>query len=121
MSFDTLNSNIHLSCLLLESVGVLASALGVKFDTFLLQSVYPIMARLANENVAVNQSAYATIVLISESCNYMSVESFICQNSDYLVNAIATNFKFIFMDEQAAKVLQVMIQYGNAGIVFYLL
>lgn len=119
LSFETLNRNIHLSCLLLESIGVLASSLGVNFEPFLIQSIYPVMARLANENAAVNQSAYATLVHITQSCNYQSVEELICHNSDYLVNAIAVNFKFVFMDEQAPKVLRVMIQYGNAGTVHF--
>ena len=119
MSFETLNSNIHLSCLLLESVGILASSLGSQFESFLIQSIYPVMARLGNENAVVSRSAYGTLVLICQNCNYQSVEEFICRNSDYLVNAIAMNFKFVFMDAQAPKVLQVMIQYSNPGTLYF--
>lgn len=116
LSFEVLNSNVQLSCLLLEAIGVFSKVSSSKFESHLMQVLYPIMAKLGNDNAAVSRSAYETLVKICQSCGYGSVDELIARNADYLVNSISLDFKYVFMNCQAPCVLRVMIQYSNPGI-----
>ena len=81
-----------------------------------MQVLYPVMAKLGNGNAAVSRSAYSTLVVFCKSCGYASVDELIARNADYLVNSISLDFKYIFLNQQAPRVLRVMIQYSNADI-----
>ena len=116
LPFEVLNNNIQLSCLLLEAIGVFSTAITSHFEQYLMQVLYPIMAKLGNDNAAVSRSAYETLVKICQSCGYVSVDELIARNADYLVNSISLDFKYVFMNCQAPCVLKVMIQYSNPGI-----
>ena len=116
LPFEVLNNNVQLSCLLLEAIGVFSTALASHFEQYLMQVLYPIMAKLGNDNAAVSCSAYETLVKICQSCSYVSVDELIARNADYLVNSISLDFKYVFMNCQAPCVLKVMIQYSNPGI-----
>ncbi|KAK3727050.1 hypothetical protein QZH41_012554, partial [Actinostola sp. cb2023] len=115
-SYQNLNSNILLSCLLLEGIGVFAHSLGACFAPFLIETLYLVLSKLGDGNAAVSRSAYGTLVLISQNCGYLSVEDLITRNADYLVNSIALDLKYVFVNEQAPHVLKVMIQYSNQDI-----
>lgn len=114
--FKVLNSNVQLSCLLLEAIGVFSTVTSSHFEQYLMQVLYPIMAKLGNDNAIVSRSAYETLVKICQSCGYASVDDLIARNADYLVNSISLDFKYVFMNCQAPCVLKVMIQYSNPGI-----
>lgn len=116
LPFEVLNSNIQLSCLLLEAIGVFSKVSVSQFEQHLMQVLYPIMAKLSNDNAAVSRSAYETLVMICQSCGYESVDKLIARNADYLVNSISLDFKYVFMNCQAPSVVRVMIQYSNPGI-----
>ena len=116
LPFEVLTNNVQLSCLLLESIGVFSTAIASHFEQYLMQVLYPIMAKLGNDNAAVSRSAYETLVKICQSCGYVSVDDLIARNADYLVNAISLDFKYVFMNGQAPCVLKVMIQYSNSSI-----
>lgn len=116
LPFEVLNNNVQLSCLLLEAIGVFSTAIASHFEQYLMKVLYPILAKLGNDNAAVSRSAYETLVKICQSCGYVSVDELIARNADYLVNAISLDFKYVFMNGQAPCVLKVMIQYSNSGI-----
>lgn len=116
LPFEVLNSNVQLSCLLLEAIGVFSTVIASHFERNLMQVLYPVMAKLGNDNAAVSRSAYETLVKICQSCGYASVDELIARNADYLVNSISLDFKYVFMNCQAPCVLKVMIQYSNPGI-----
>lgn len=116
LPFEVLNSNVQLSCLLLEAIGVFSTVISSQFEAFLMQVLYSIMAKLGSDNATVSRSAYETLVKICQSCEYESVDDLIARNADYLVNAISLDFKYVFMNCQAPCVLRVMIQYSNSGI-----
>lgn len=116
ISYKSLNSNILLTCLLLEGIGIFARSLGEHFNPLLIDTLYRVLAKLGDGNAAVSRSAYGTLVMISKSCGYSSVEDLITHNADYLVNSIALNLKYVFVNKQAPQVLRVMLQYSNKGI-----
>uniref|UniRef100_A0A6P8IMY9 TELO2-interacting protein 1 homolog isoform X2 n=1 Tax=Actinia tenebrosa TaxID=6105 RepID=A0A6P8IMY9_ACTTE len=116
LSYKTLNSNIFLTCLLLEGIGVFACALGPDFDIFLIETLYLVLSKLGDSNAAVSRSAYGTLVSICQSCGYSSVEELITQNADYLVNSIAKDLKYVFINQQSPRVLQVMLQYSSPEV-----
>ena len=116
LPFEVLNNNVQLSCLLLEAIGVFSTAIASHFEQYLMQVLYPIMAKLGNDNAAVSRFAYETLVKICQSCGYVSVDELIARNADYLVNSISLDFKYVFVNHQAPCVLKVMIQYSNPGI-----
>lgn len=114
--FEVLNSNIQLSCLLLEAIGVFSKVSSSQFDCHLIKVLYPVMVKLGDENAAISCSAYETLVNICQCCNYASVDELIARNADYLVNSISLDFKYVFINHRAPCVLRVMIQYSNSGI-----
>lgn len=116
IAYQNLNSNIQLTCLLLEGVGTFARSLGHSFNPLLIDTLYLVLAKLGDGNAAVSRSAYGTLVMISKNCGYSSVEDLIMYNADYLVNSIALDLKYVFINEQAPRVLKVMLQYSNKGI-----
>lgn len=116
LPFEVLNSNIQLSCLLLEAIGLFSTVSSSHFEQYLMQVLYPVMAKLGNDNATISRSAYETLVKICQSCGYSSVDELIARNADYLVNSISLDFKYVFMHCQAPCVLKVMIQYSNPGI-----
>jgi len=116
ISYQSLNSNILLTCLLLEGIGIFACSLKEHFNPLLIDTLYLMLAKLGDSNAAVSRSAYGTLVMISKSCGYSSVEDLITHNADYLVNSIAMDLKYVFVNEQAPHVLRVMLQYSNKGI-----
>lgn len=116
LPFEALNSNVLLSCLLLEAIGVFSIVISSQFEQYLMKVLYPIMVKLGSDNATVSRSAYETLVKICQSCGYMSVDELIARNADYLVNSISLDFKYVFMNCQAPCVLRVMIQYSNSGI-----
>ena len=116
LSFDVLNSNIQLACLLLEGIGILSQIPSHGLEPFLMTTIYPVMSKLGDENATVSRSAYGTLLQICQSCGHVSIAELISANADYLVNAISLNLKYVFVDGQAPRVLQVMIQYSNASI-----
>ena len=116
LPFEVLNSNVQLSCLFLEGIGIFSQVLGDKFETFLISTLYPVMSKLGDDNATVSRSAYGTLLQICQSCGYVSIDELIARNADYLVNAISLNFKYVFVNQQAPRVLRVMVQYSNGSI-----
>ena len=116
LPFEVLNSNIQLTCLLLEAIGLFSTVSSIQFEHHLMKVLYPIMAKLGNDNAAISRSAYETLVKICQSCGYASVDELIARNADYLVNSISLDIKYVFMNCQAPCVLRVMIQYSNSDI-----
>ncbi|XP_068709692.1 TELO2-interacting protein 1 homolog [Montipora foliosa] len=118
LPFEVLNSNVQLTCLLLEAIGLFSKVCSSQFEPFLMRVLFPLMAKLGNDNAAISCSAYETLAKICQSCDYKSVDELIARNADYLVNAISLDFKYVFMNHRAPCVLKVMIQYSNADILF---
>lgn len=116
LSYKSLHSNILLTCLVLQGIGVFARALRQDFNIYLIETLYLVLAKLGDSNAAVSRSAYGTLVLICQSCGYSSVEELITQNADYLVNSIASDLKYVFINQQSPRVLQVMLQYSGPDI-----
>ncbi|EDO32342.1 predicted protein, partial [Nematostella vectensis] len=116
LSFEELNSNILLECLILEGLGTFARILGKQFQDFLIDVLYLILEKLGSDNATISRAAYGTLILICQSIGSRSLEALIACNADYLVNSISLDFKYIFINGRAPRVLQVMIQYSNSDI-----
>lgn len=120
VSFSELNSNIQLLCLMLEGIGIFATLLQEHFDNMLLDVLYPLMEKLGSRNATVSQMAYWSLVTISASCKYGSVEELIGKNVDYLINSISLNLRHISLHPDTPAVLSAMLLHGNKGLIPYL-
>ena len=120
LPFSELNSNIQLLCLLLEGIGVFAILLQEHFDSMLLHVLYPLMEKLGSRNATISQMAYWSLVTISRSCKYGTVEQLIGKNVDYLINSISLNLRHISLHRDTPNVLIAMLQYGDKGLIPYL-
>lgn len=116
LSYKSLNGNILLTCLVLEGIGVFARVLRQDFDIYLIETLYLVLSKLGDSNAAISRSAYGTLVLICQGCGYSSVQELITQNADYLVNSIASDLKYVFINQRLPRVLQVMLQYSGPDI-----
>ncbi|XP_070560811.1 TELO2-interacting protein 1 homolog isoform X2 [Ptychodera flava] len=116
LTLGTLNSNVLQICLLLESIGTFAKVLGSDFNVLLIESLYPVMEKLGDETAVISETAYGTLIDICQNCSYKSIEQLICENSDYLVDAISHNLRHLDLYPKAPDVLKVMLQYGNIDV-----
>ena len=117
LPFETLNSNIQLTCLLLEGIAIFSEVLKTNFNVLLIQALYPVLEKVGSTNASISQAALNTLINISRHCNYNDVEDLILVNSDYLINSITMQFRHLVYDSAAPAVLCVIIKFCNKDLV----
>ena len=116
LSFEQLNSNIQLTCLLIEAMALCSSVLKDEFGVFLIRVLYPLLEKHGNENAEIARAAHDALVCVSRNCGESSVAELISHNADYLTNAISMSFRHLTLFSSAPCVLSVMLTYCDAGV-----
>ncbi|XP_038075424.1 TELO2-interacting protein 1 homolog [Patiria miniata] len=114
ISLAVLNSNVLLISLLLEGIGAFAQVLGPAFNLLLMECLYSVFEKLADEKSIISQSAYATMVQICMACGYQTIPALLSSNADYLVDAISSGLRHLEMNPKAPLVLQVTLRHSDA-------
>ncbi|XP_022104170.1 TELO2-interacting protein 1 homolog [Acanthaster planci] len=114
VSLAMLNSNVLLISLLLEGIGAFAQVLGPAFSLLLMDCLYPVLEKLADEKAVISQTAYSTVVQICIACGYQTIPALLSSNADYLVDAISSSLRHLEMNPKAPLVLQVTLRHSNA-------
>ncbi|XP_072037283.1 TELO2-interacting protein 1 homolog [Amphiura filiformis] len=115
-SLATVNSNALLICLLLEGIGAFAQVLGAGFNGILMECLYPVLEKLADEKAIISQSAYNTLADICSGCAYSSIPDLLCDNADYLVDTISLKLRHLDFNPKAPLVLKVTLQHSNSNM-----
>eukprot|EP00794_Sanderia_malayensis_P005518 gene5518-6203_t len=115
LSFEQLNSNIQLVCLLIEGLAACSFVLKVDYNVFLIKVLYPLLEKHASENAQIARTAHHSLVLISKHCGEASVTDLITHNADYVINAISMSFRHLTLFSSAPCVLSVVLTYCDAG------
>ena len=113
LSFKQLNSNVLLVCLLIQSMGSFAQAVGGAFEPLLQTAIYPLLEKLGDRNAMISHCAHHSLSLISHHCGHASISNLIIANADYLVNAVSLNLRCILVHPEAPLVLKAVLLYGS--------
>lgn len=113
LSFKQLNGNVLLVCLLVQSMGSFAQAVGGAFEPLLQTAIYPLLEKLGDRNAMISHCAYHSLLLISHHCSHASISNLIISNADYLVNAVSLNLRCIQVHPEAPLVLKAVLLHGS--------
>ena len=113
LSFKQLNGNVLLVCLLVQSMGSFAQAVGGAFEPLLQTAIYPLLEKLGDRNAMISHCAYHSLSLIAHHCGHASISSLIIANADYLVNAVSLNLRCILVHPEAPLVLKAVLLHGS--------
>ena len=116
LSFENINNNIQLICLLIEGLANCSVVLKKRFEVYFARTLYPLLEKLANENANISTTAFDALITICKNCGYPSVASLISSNADYLVHSIQMNLRHLVLLSSAPDVLSVMLTYSNEDV-----
>lgn len=89
----------------------MAQVLGQKFDIYLMKVLHPLLEKLGDPSGLVSCSAYITLQRICRHCSYPSLPALIARNTDYLIDSISMNMKYLSLYPSTPQVLQAILQY----------
>ena len=116
ISMERLNSNIILSCLLLDCIGVCATLLGTEFDFILIDLLYPLLEKLGSTNARTSSHALLTLKDVAKATGCQNVAILISRNADYLVNSVSLKLRHISRHPEVLSVLRVILQYSDREV-----
>ena len=92
-------TSLHCHCVVvigvLDIISHIALMLGNEFTSFLLSVLYPIVEKLGSNDVRIEQAAISCLLQICTSTQYVTVESLLGQNMDYLVDTLAMRLQYL--------------------------
>lgn len=112
-SIEQLNSNITLSCLLLDGIENCSRLLGTEFQIFLIDVLYPLLEKVGSDNAHVARCALMCLRGIAEASGSNTVAELLRNNADYLVNSISLKLRHVERYREAPIVLQVALRHGD--------
>lgn len=118
-SNDISSSYEHILCssLLLEGVGNIAQVLGKEFNEKMMYVIYPILVKLGDSSHVVNNAAYNTLLRIALYCEYESIMKMIQVNTDYIINSIYTNMRYLKDYSSSLLVLHAIIIHASESTI----
>jgi hypothetical protein len=90
-----LTHNAQLVTVVLEAVGALADALQDRFRELLMLVMYPMLHKLSSVTAVVAHASLSSMEKIAHAVGEKSVGSLICDTSDYVINAITMNLRYL--------------------------
>jgi hypothetical protein len=111
-----LTHNAQLVTVVLEGVGAVADALREQFGELLLLVMYPLLQKLGSVTAVVAHASLSSMERIARAIGEESVGSLICNSSDYVINAITMNLRYLDLNPHAPMVLRTMLQYSDDRI-----
>ncbi|KAJ3122007.1 TEL2-interacting protein 1, partial [Physocladia obscura] len=125
----SLNSNIIASSLLLEGIAISAKHLGPGFSPFLIDTLYPVIERIGDQNRTISQTATITLSAIASACCETAapiressdlVSKLIISNIDYLVNDLSLRLRYLDVYPGAPRVFDAALRVAGVEILPYL-
>lgn len=116
LSVDLLNSNVLLTCLLLDVVGRCAAAVGPDFEVVLIDVLYPVLEKVGSANARVNRHAVLCLYDVVRSCRRENVADLIRSGVDYLLNSVTLRSRHFRRNPEVLDVLRVVFFYSDKDI-----
>lgn len=96
--------------LALEGTAIIAAHMGKGFRYEVIDFVYPAVHFLGSENGLVRKRAQDSIVVMAQACGCTSVESFLIQHSDYVIDKISIKLNTLDLSPQTLSILATFIK-----------
>ena len=117
---DAEDLDYRAQALALELITLVAQQEKEEFQTFLVDTLFPMVELLGASNPILRQCAVSALNNVSRFCGYSGSGDMIVRNVDYLVNAIALKFNTFDISPQAGQVLVMMLELSGPALIPYL-
>ncbi|KAL4987093.1 armadillo-type protein [Aspergillus falconensis] len=114
------NSDWRVPALALEAVALQAQELREAFRPELMDTLYPVLERLASSNQALQRHAMTCLNVLTQACSYPDTSTMIVENVDYLVNSVALKLNTFDVSPYPPQVLLMMVKLCGARLIPYL-
>ncbi|KAG5355780.1 TEL2-interacting protein 1 [Yarrowia sp. B02] len=104
--------------LALQGIGLMANQ--APLNDSLMDILYPILALVPSDHGLVSGMARETLVQLSTTCGYSSVQNMMVENADYLVDSISLAIQTMDVSPGTFQILTVLIKLAGSDIVGYL-
>uniref|UniRef100_A0A7S1PF21 TTI1 C-terminal TPR domain-containing protein n=1 Tax=Percolomonas cosmopolitus TaxID=63605 RepID=A0A7S1PF21_9EUKA len=105
---------VIMSCLLLETVGTLASILKSTFsEVLLIKCLFRVLEKLGDQHGLVQDASLKTLELLAASLNLANVAELVSQNADYIVDDICYRMQDLNLYPDTPKILGVLLQHSE--------
>ncbi|KAG5367981.1 TEL2-interacting protein 1 [Yarrowia sp. C11] len=104
--------------LALQGIGLMAAQ--TPLNDSLMDILYPILALVPSNHGLVGDMARETLLQLSTTCGYSSVQNMMVENADYLVDSISLAIQTMDVSPGTFQILTVLIKLAGSDIVGYL-
>lgn len=104
--------------LALQGIGLMS--VQTPLNDSLMDLLYPILALVPSDHGLVSGMARDTLLQLSTSCGYTSVQNMMVENADYLVDSISLAIQTMDVSPGTFQILTVLIKLAGSDIVGYL-
>lgn len=116
---DALKSPTHQhQYLALQGIGLMA--VQTSLNESLMDILYPTLALVPSDHGLVSDMARETLLQLSTTCGYTSVQNMMVENADYLVDSISLAIQTMDVSPGTFQILTVLIKLAGSDIVRYL-
>eukprot|EP01122_Echinamoeba_exundans_P007572 TRINITY_DN2357_c0_g1_i1.p1 TRINITY_DN2357_c0_g1~~TRINITY_DN2357_c0_g1_i1.p1 ORF type:complete len:996 (+),score=121.68 TRINITY_DN2357_c0_g1_i1:778-3765(+) len=105
------------SSLLVEGIGVLILAVGPSIKFRLMDILYPLLEKLGDDTEMVSSAAWSSLLRVAFTAGYGSVLELVQDNSDYIVDSIVQNLRYLKKYGPSIRVLQGILRHSGELIV----
>lgn len=113
VSSSSVASRVVQSVLLLDGLGIVALALGPRIKFKLMDLLYPLLEKLGDDIDIVSQAAWAALLPVALSSQKDSVLDLIRDNSDYVVDSVLQNLRYLQDYTGAIRVLHGVLKHAG--------
>lgn len=110
VSAATLIHNAQLQTVLLDGIGAVAEAVGSQFAHWLVICMYPLLEKLGSATAIVAHSALVALDRVRLAVGEDSLSDLVCSSSDYLINTITINLRYLDLNQNTPVVLNTMLR-----------
>ncbi|QNP96878.1 TEL2-interacting protein 1 [Yarrowia lipolytica] len=104
--------------LALQGIGLMAAQ--TPLNDSLMDILYPILALVPSDHGLVSDMARETLLQLSTTCGYTSVQNMMVENADYLIDSISLAIQSMDVSPGTFQILTVLIKLTGSDIVGYL-
>ncbi|XP_059058577.1 TELO2-interacting protein 1 homolog [Achroia grisella] len=116
LSLATAQTNMALSCLLTEGVGVIARRLMDQYQPYMLKTLCLILERVGSKYEVLHQAGLIAINDIAFACGHATVAELIQCNADYFTNQVTSRLKKAWNSQSALQILSVVMKYSDVSM-----
>lgn len=104
------------TCFLLEGIGNFAICIGESFSYQLMQVLLPLFKNLGDSDTLISDYARGSLEKICSVCKYNDIAELIRRNSDYLVDKIASQMKYIHLYPDTPKAFRALLLFADYNV-----